>query len=293
MDCRKHFAWALLFTGLIGPGCNSSTEQSYELVETPKTAPVDAGQSAGDVARLPAETAKLLAAQSADAMAASDSESAGTTVADVTQLNEPPTADPTVRAAEIEKALAQGPSPPAAIQIAAMAAREGVQTPAPPLLQPPGTDAIANLVPNKIELKVPHKEFSREGRERAWRVTFDDIDLLKILNMEPVPLNAEEYLPEWLTKLDGEKIRLRGWMYPPLMTEGLPAFLFVRDNQICCFGREAKVYDKLRVTMKEGTSTDYIFGRPFDVIGTFRIESEERDGELYFLYSIDDAVVMK
>jgi hypothetical protein len=193
----------------------------------------------------------------------------------------------------VETALAESPAPTAAVQIAAMR-REAMKAGASglePLTASP--DSLKNLVPNKIELKVPHKEFSREGKDQALRVSYDDIDLLRILNMEPVPLNAEEYLPDWLKALNGEKVILRGWMFPPLMTEGLPAFLFVRDNQICCFGREAKVYDKVRVTLKEGTTTDYIFGRPFDVVGTFHIESEERDGELYFLYSIDNAVVKK
>jgi hypothetical protein len=204
-------------------------------------------------------------------------------------LPTPPSAD----SSDVQKAVSETPRPET-VEVAINTRLEGrslVDGAIEPL--PPPREALSSLTPNKIELKVPHKDFSREGKERALRVSFDDIDLLKILNMEPVPLNAEEYLPDWLKGLNGQKVRLRGWMFPPLMTEGLPAFLFVRDNQICCFGREAKVYDKVRVTMKEGTTTDYIFGRPFDVVGTFHIESEERDGELYFLYSIDDAVVMK
>jgi len=254
-------------------GCQpSASENSYELVEAPKPSIKDdheAQKPAADVTP-PA-------------------------VVESTPPAAPPESAAQQQSEAVQKALAQGPSPPASIQIAALAAREGANTPAPPALEPltASPETLKNLVPNKIELKVPHKDFDRVGKERALRVTYDDLDLLKVLNMEPVPLNAEEFLPDWLKKLNGEKVRLRGWMFPPLSTEGLPAFLFVRDNQICCFGREAKVYDKVRVTMKDGTTTDYIFGRPFDVIGTFHIESEERDGELYFLYSIDDAVVMK
>jgi hypothetical protein len=264
MDRRRTIELMLLVGALGWSGCHSSaSEGSYELVEAPKTKtpPVVA----------PAED-KPPAAQPPKG-------------------SEPPAASES-KANEVEKALAENPAPTAALQIAAMR-REALKTGGPlePLAASP--DALRNLAPNKIELKVPNKEFIREGKTHALRVSFDDIDLLRVLNMEPVPLNAEEYLPPWLKALNGEKVALKGWMFPPLMTEGLPAFLFVRDNQICCFGREAKVYDKVRVTLKEGTTTDYIFGRPFDVIGTFRIESEERDGELYFLYSIDDAVVKK
>ncbi len=275
MDRRRRYEFVLLAGVLVWAGCNTSAETSYELVEAPKAAPAPAHE-----AQKPAVEEQAITAA---------------TVPDTTKLNDPPAYAPEVRAAEVKNALAEGPAPTPAIQIAALAARDGVKTPGPALLEPltASPETLKNLIPNKIELKIPHKDFNREGRERTLRVSYDDIDLLKILNMEPVPLNAEEYLPDWLKGLNGEKVRLRGWMFPPLMTEGLPAFLFVRDNQICCFGREAKVYDKVRVTLKEGTTTDYIFGRPFDVIGTFRIESEERDGDLYFLYSIDDAVVMK
>jgi hypothetical protein len=146
--------------------------------------------------------------------------------------------------------------------------------------------------PRTIRLLVPEKEFSREGPEKAFRVTFDDIDLLKILNMEPVPPDVMDHLPDWLTALDGERIILRGWMYPPGRQEGISRFMFVRDNGICCFGREPKVYDKLGVTLKEGHATRYIEGRPFDVIGTLTIDADVVGDEVFWLYHLDDAVVM-
>jgi hypothetical protein len=54
----------------------------------------------------------------------------------------------------------------------------------------------------------------------------------------------------------------------------------------------AKVYDKVLVALREGETTDYIQGRPFDVIGTFSIQPEEVDGELMLLYSISDGHVI-
>lgn len=156
----------------------------------------------------------------------------------------------------------------------------------------PSADSPPAIKPGKIELLIPEKTFQPEGKEQALRVSFDDIDLLKVLNMEPVPLDAVNYFPGWLSGLDGQKIRLRGWMFPPLEQEGLTGFLFVRDNQICCFGRNPKVYDKVIVELREGETTRYIQGRPFDVIGTFSIQAEESDGELLILYFIEDAVVI-
>jgi len=109
--------------------------------------------------------------------------------------------------------------------------------------------------------------------------------------MEPVPIDATRHFPHWLNGLDGQQVRLRGWMFPPPQTEDLPQFLFVRDNQICCFGRKAKVYDKVAVQLKDGVTTNYIQGRPFDVEGRFRIQPEEIDGELFLLYYLEEAVL--
>jgi hypothetical protein len=170
-------------------------------------------------------------------------------------------------------------------------ASDGQVTAALPVDPPPVTAPLPKPG-GKIELLVPEKEFKKEGAEGALRVSFDDLDLLKILNMEPVPLDATKHFPEWLSSLDGKTIHLRGWMYPTLEQTGLPGFLFVRDNQICCFGRMAKVYDKVLVSLREGETTDYIQGRPFDVIGKFSIQPEEVDGELMLLYSISDGHVI-
>ncbi|HVJ69854.1 MAG TPA: hypothetical protein VM510_17885 [Caulifigura sp.] len=270
---RRSLRPLILLAAMTGwTGCNHSTgEQSYEIVETPKPAGHEAQKPVADEAPLRDQP-----------------------VTDTTKLNSLPGTLAEPKPQEVERVATQTPPSPAAIQIAAVTEKVAARGTGLPGLEPltPSADSLKSLPPNKIELKVPHRDFVRE-RDKALRVSYDDLDLLKVLNMEPVPLNAEDYLPDWLKQLNGQKVRLKGWMFPPLMTEGLPAFLFVRDNQICCFGREAKVYDKVRVTLKEGTTTDYIFGRPFDVAGTFHIESEERDGQLYFLYSIDDAVVTK
>ncbi len=164
----------------------------------------------------------------------------------------------------------------------------------PPPAAPPATATTPVVAaPLPIKLLIPHKEFAREGAEKALRVTFDDIDLLKVLNMEPVPTNVMDSLPDWLKGLDGQRIILRGWMYPAGRQDGISSFMFVRDNGICCFSREPKVYDKLGVVMRKGTTTHYIQGRPFDVVGTLSIEPDIQDDEVFFLYTLSDVVVIE
>ena len=150
-------------------------------------------------------------------------------------------------------------------------------------------DRLKTVEPREIKLLVTEKTFRSEGPEDALRVSFDDVDLLKILNMDPVPANARQMFPEWLKSLDGKRIRIRGFMYPPYRDTGLKAFVVARDNQICCFGKSPKIYDLINVLMRKGETTDYIQGRPFDVVGVLHMEESEFAGEMFWM---DDATVI-
>ncbi|MEX1096365.1 MAG: hypothetical protein WED34_09970 [Planctomycetales bacterium] len=146
--------------------------------------------------------------------------------------------------------------------------------------------------PREIQLLVPEKTFKVEGPQGAIRVNYTDFDLLTVLNMEPVPTNAVDYFPSWLRELDGRRVRLRGFMFPDFLQEGLKGFVLARDNDICCFVRTPKPYDVLIVKMRDGLTTDYIANRPFDVVGTFRIKPFFLGDTLYSVYAIDDATVI-
>ena len=156
----------------------------------------------------------------------------------------------------------------------------------------PAVDNAVAAEPRVIQLLIPEKRFRRERPSTSLRVSYDDIDLLKVLNMEPVPPNAPEYFPQWLKELDGKTIRIRGFMYPTFVATGLTGFTLARDNGICCFVRQPKIYDIIAVVMAEGETTDYIANRPFDVEGIFRIDPQADDNDLSRLYRIEQARVL-
>ena len=158
--------------------------------------------------------------------------------------------------------------------------------------KPAEGETLKVVEPREVKVLIPEKTFQTVGREKTLRVTFDDIDLLKVLNMEPVQPDAPSLMPDWLKGLDGKKIRLRGFMFPALRDSGIEIFLFARDNELCCFGRAPKVYDVMKVSMKDGETTDYIEGRPFDVVGTFHIAEKALMDSYPRLYSITDAIVI-
>ncbi|MBL4883187.1 MAG: hypothetical protein JKY95_01455 [Planctomycetaceae bacterium] len=148
---------------------------------------------------------------------------------------------------------------------------------------------IEKLIP---KLLIPEKTFRKEGTGDAVRVSFDDIDLMKVLNMEPVPEDAPKMFPAWLSGLEGKRVQIRGFMFPTLSQSGITYFQHVRDNEICCFGRTPKVYDRISTILREGVTTSYIQGRPFDVEGTLRIDPIYIDDEWLQLYVLEDAIVL-
>jgi hypothetical protein len=160
-----------------------------------------------------------------------------------------------------------------------------------PLTGAPVVQAAVPLA-GGVKLLVKSRKFKIEGPGRALRASFDDFDLLKVLNMDPVTPDAPGLLPDWLKKLDGKRVRVRGFMYPSFLETGIERFILARDNQICCFGREPKIYDLVIVTLKKDVTTDYIQGRPFDVVGVFHISPELPDDGLGGLYKIDNAIVV-
>lgn len=146
---------------------------------------------------------------------------------------------------------------------------------------------------SEVTVLIPDKTFQVDALSKALRVSFDDLDLLKVLNMGNVSEDAVELMPAWLQSLNGQRVKLRGFMYPTFVADGIERFVLARDNQICCFGRDPKVYDLVQVDMKPGTSTIYIPPtRSFDVVGKFRIEMQAEDGKPSGLYSIENAQII-
>ena len=169
------------------------------------------------------------------------------------------------------------------------AATNGPPAPnAPSAIQPSATTG-----PRKVEILIPEKTFRTDAASKALRVSYDDLDLLKVINMEPVTADAVAQMPPWLKGLSGQRIKIRGYMMPVFEAEGIERFVLARDNQICCFGRDPKVYDLVQIDMRAGKTTNYIpYTRSFDVVGRLKIEMVSADGKPYGLYFLEDAEVI-
>jgi hypothetical protein len=100
-------------------------------------------------------------------------------------------------------------------------------------------------------------------------ITFDDIKLELEKDEKYIP---EKHLNEKVDKLQGQKIRIRGWIHPSVFTQtGITQFVLVRDNQECCFGPGAALHDCILIEMESGKSTSFTT-RPIAVEGVFKVE---------------------
>ncbi|MFH5803701.1 hypothetical protein [Alienimonas sp. DA493] len=89
---------------------------------------------------------------------------------------------------------------------------------------------------------------------------------------------------EAIKRLDGEKVFLKGYMYPEAKTEDITSFIFVKDSGECCFGGKPKVTDMIRVDMT-GTTTDFTAGL-VSVAGTFELRPEGNQTEVDPIFRI-------
>jgi hypothetical protein len=98
-------------------------------------------------------------------------------------------------------------------------------------------------------------------------ISFDDLmfDIAPDQKFEPSLLN------DGVRSLFDRQVKIRGYILPQsvLFDKGNPAFILVRDNQECCFGPGAALYDCIYVQMKPGRTADFR-AIPIAATGTFR-----------------------
>lgn len=112
--------------------------------------------------------------------------------------------------------------------------------------------------------------------------TFDDLRF----DIQPGDPFHREMLTKEIVALDGQPIRIRGYILPTPQKRGIKQFVLVRDNQECCFGPGAALFDCILVDMKEGSTAEFTI-RPVAVTGTFHIEEfKGPDGQHLAIYSI-------
>jgi hypothetical protein len=119
--------------------------------------------------------------------------------------------------------------------------------------------------------------------DRSYDKTFDDIRF----EIEAGDPFTRDMLPESIEALAGQRIRIRGFILPTPQRRGIKQFVLVRDNQECCFGPGAALYDCILVEMQPGQTAEFSI-RPVAVEGTFDIrEFRGPDGNHLAIYHLE------
>ena len=122
--------------------------------------------------------------------------------------------------------------------------------------------------------------------DRPYDKTFDDLRFEMTVG-EPF---KRSMLTKSIEALAGQKIRIRGYILPTAQRTGITEFVLVRDNQECCFGQGAALYDCILVDMKKGNTAQYSI-RPVAAEGIFDVHEVVIGGKHLAIYHMDAETV--
>lgn len=124
--------------------------------------------------------------------------------------------------------------------------------------------------------------YNTEVPEGYQRVSFSQEISAKGFQVEQGKLGLH---PD-VEKLVGEKIFLKGYMYPQRQTHGLREFLLLKDTGECCFGGQPNPTDMILVEVKDEAGVTYSSGR-VAVAGTFKLTRETTPEGLQPVYALE------
>jgi hypothetical protein len=118
--------------------------------------------------------------------------------------------------------------------------------------------------------------------DRPYDKTFDDLRFEMKVG-EPF---RRSMLTRQIEAMTGQRIRIRGYILPTPQRAGIKQFVLVRDNQECCFGPGAALYDCILVDMKKGKTAEYSI-RPVAAEGIFDVQEIVIGGRHLAIYHLD------
>ena len=74
-------------------------------------------------------------------------------------------------------------------------------------------------------------------------------------------------------ELDGDRVFVKGYVFPGGQKENLKQFVLVPDMGTCCFGGEPKLTDMIEVTLQEPLRVDFSY-RKRKLGGTLKVDSK-------------------
>lgn len=110
----------------------------------------------------------------------------------------------------------------------------------------------------------------------------------RISYAELQPETPNQLFPPSALKLDGQKVFIKGYVYPGAQQTGIRQFVLVRDNGTCCFGGpEPKLTDMIQVTLQDPLRLNHST-RLHKLAGTLRVQPmDDQSGFDRVIYHLD------
>jgi hypothetical protein len=121
----------------------------------------------------------------------------------------------------------------------------------------------------------------------------DDHRRIHYWQLQPEEGVVDQETPPFAKDIDGEKVFIKGYMYPGPIKNGIQQFLLVRDKGDCCFGGDPKITDRIQVKLAGSNHIAFDPGLQ-KVAGTFRLKRDsnadaiDAGGEVF--YYLDNCV---
>ncbi|QDV67225.1 hypothetical protein Poly24_09180 [Rosistilla carotiformis] len=141
------------------------------------------------------------------------------------------------------------------------------------------------LRPDPSEAK-PAAPPRRMPPKRKGEISFDTIlfEMDKEADYDPSMVTPE------IKALEGKEVTIRGFILPASVFQqvGIKQFVLVRDNQECCFGPGAALYDCIMVRMAGDNGASFST-RPVAVKGKFHLTEKYKypDGKYLAIYEME------
>ncbi|HEY2838868.1 MAG TPA: DUF4190 domain-containing protein [Pirellulales bacterium] len=110
---------------------------------------------------------------------------------------------------------------------------------------------------------------------------------LSYSRLQPDEEQPGQLFPPEIEGWNGERVFIKGYVYPTKNERGIKEFILCRDNGDCCFGGQPKLTDRILVDLK-GHLTYKYSTRMIRLAGTFRVEPGKGvDGVGGVIYHLD------
>lgn len=126
----------------------------------------------------------------------------------------------------------------------------------------------------------------RPTNGEAEQITFDDLNCGMQADIQFRPWMLTERVKE----LEGQKVRVAGYMHPDAKQKGIVEFILLRNTE-CKFGPAGQADHLVRVKLKEGVTTSYSIS-PVEVTGVLTINPfEGPDGNTWSIFDLEGEAV--